>query len=197
MQKQRRKIESSCVACRKKGEQQHFLRYVVGPEHQVVVDYRHRLPGRGAYTCISRSCIEKAVTAKAFDRAFRTKLTNVKPGELVRAACFAISQRIEGLVGIARKAGAIISGTSQLQSSFNRQELSYLLVAGDAAENSAEKMIRMAEQENVTWNHFSDQQGLGKLAGRASLNCIGIKEKQFADLLALEIQSLQQIAGEN
>ncbi len=197
MQKQRRKAERSCIACRGKGDQKQFLRYVVSPEQKVVVDYRHRLPGRGAYTCLSRSCIEAAVERNSFDRALRRELDGVKLEEIIQDATFSIEQRIDGLIGIARKAGSVVTGTSQLQSAFNRQEIRYLVVARDASEGSAERMIRMAEQEGSGWSRYSSQKILGQLAGRDNRNCIGIKDKQFAELLALEIENLQQIAGEN
>ena len=58
-------------------------------------------------------------------------------------------------------------------------------------------MTRLAEQAGIAWARFSNQQLLGQATGRENRNCAGIKDKQFADLLALEVNRLQQIAGEN
>lgn len=197
MQNQRRVVERSCVACRKKGGQQEFLRYVVAPDGAVVVDYRHRLPGRGAYTCCDRACIARALNQGGFTRAFKRQLPTVATETFYADVAHAIGQRIYGLLGIARKTGNVVSGTSQLQSAFGRGEIRFLLVAEDAAEGSVDKMVRLSEQENVGWARFSDQQMLGQLAGRENRNCIGIRDEQFAGLLAFEITRLQQISGEN
>ena len=197
MQNQRRVVERSCVACRKKDGQQEFLRYVVSPDGKVVVDYRHRLPGRGAYTCLDRACISRALTQGGFARAFRCQLPVVDPEIFFDDVTNAISQRAQGVLGIARKAGNVVSGTSQLLSAFGRGEIKYLLVAEDAAEGSAEKMIRLAEQGSIGWARFLNQQLLGQVAGRENRNCIGIRDEQFAGLLAFEITRLQQISGEN
>ncbi|NIQ94769.1 MAG: hypothetical protein GWN87_11580, partial [Desulfuromonadales bacterium] len=95
------------------------------------------------------------------------------------------------------KAGATVSGTSLLQSAFSRQEVRFLIVAEDSAAGSSGKMIRLAELAGVGWGRFSNQRRLGQLAGKENRSCLGIKDEQFAELLALEIQGLQQIAGEN
>jgi predicted RNA-binding protein YlxR (DUF448 family)/ribosomal protein L7Ae-like RNA K-turn-binding protein len=197
MQNKRRTAERSCVACRQKGEQQQFIRYVLGPANQVAVDYRNRLPGRGAYTCFAEQCVGKAVKNGGFSRAFRKEISQLSQGDLLNGIKTAIGQRIFGLLGIARKAGAVISGTSQLQAAFGRQEIKYLIIAEDVADGSVEKITRQAEQEKVQWVRFSSQELLGQIAGRENRNCIGITDKQFAELLALEANRLQQIAGEN
>lgn len=197
MQNKRRTAERSCVACREKNEQQHFLRYVLGPDNQLVVDYRNRLPGRGAYTCFTSECIGKALKNGGFTRAFRKEISALSNEDLLKTALDAINQRIFGLLGVARKAGEVISGTSQLQAAFGRQEIKYLIIAEDAADGSVGKITRQADQERVQWVRFSSQAMLGQIAGRENRNCIGIKNKQFADLLALETNRLQQIAGEN
>ena len=196
MQKSVRATERTCIACRCKGEQQQFIRYVVGPEKQIVVDYRHRLPGRGAYTCITRQCLQTALQRNSFTRAFRQAIAPTEPDVLLDAVAQAISQRVLGLLGIARKAGGVVTGTSMLQSVMPRGDISYLIVAKDAADGSIAKMTRLAEQEGVGWSRFSNQQTLGQIAGRDSRNCAGIKDKQFAELLALEINRLHQISGE-
>ena len=197
MQKTHRSTERTCIACRTKGEPQQFIRYVIGPDKAIVVDYRHRLPGRGAYTCISRKCIDDAVQNKCFSRAFRQETEKCDPTALQEAAAAAISQRVLGLIGIARKAGGVVTGTSMLQTSLSRGDICYLVVAHDAADGSVAKITRLAEQEGVVWARFSSQDTLGKIAGRESRNCAGIKDKQFAELLALEINRLQKIAGES
>ena len=61
----------SCIGCGAKRLQEELTRLGVGPEG-LVVDWRRRLPGRGAYLC-GVGCLAAAVKRKAFGRAFRGK----------------------------------------------------------------------------------------------------------------------------
>lgn len=46
------------------------MRYVV-VDGALVVDPARRLPGRGAYTCATRACFDRARARGGFNRAFR------------------------------------------------------------------------------------------------------------------------------
>lgn len=197
MQNESRAVERTCITCRMKGDAKQLIRYVAGPGRKIVIDYRHRLPGRGAYTCMTRQCLVDAVQKKSFNRALRLGDGEIDQAELLESLSRAVSQRIVGLIGIARKAGSTVTGTSMLQTVIARGEICFLIVAEDAAEGSVGKMTRLADQYGVVWARFSTQDLLGQIAGRESRNCVGIKDKQFAEILALEINRLQQIAGEN
>ena len=84
-----------------------------------------------------------------------------------------------------------------LRLALGRGEISFLIVAEDAASGSVAKITKLADQVKVDWARFSRQELLGQITGKESRNCAGIKDKQFAGLLALEINRLQQISGEN
>ncbi len=196
MTDRRLKAERSCIACRRKGAQGEFVRYVSGPDGRITVDYRNRLPGRGAYTCLRRRCVEKAVSNGLFARALRAQLPETVPADVLEKVAAAIVVRITGLIGIARKAGDVVSGSSRLQGAFARREISCLVIAADA-DDKAEKLVRSAQEQQVAWARLLDRETLGRLSGRGSSSCIGLRGKQFASSLALEINSLQQIAGEN
>jgi len=49
----------------------------------VVADPNARLPGRGAYTCQRRRCVERAARRGGFNRAFRRAMTTPAAGENV------------------------------------------------------------------------------------------------------------------
>jgi predicted RNA-binding protein YlxR (DUF448 family) len=55
----------------------------VAVDGTVVADPAARLPGRGAYTCRTRSCFERAARRGGFDRAFRRAVTAPLSGENV------------------------------------------------------------------------------------------------------------------
>jgi predicted RNA-binding protein YlxR (DUF448 family) len=44
------------------------------PEGDITLDFRGKIPGRGAYVCPNAECLEKAVKTRAIDRALETKV---------------------------------------------------------------------------------------------------------------------------
>ena len=54
--------------------QKERLRGVKSPEGQVSLDFRGKLPGRGAYVCPDPACLAKARKSRALERAFSAPL---------------------------------------------------------------------------------------------------------------------------
>ena len=63
-----------CVGCREMKEKRQLIRVVKSPEGTVSLDFRGKLPGRGAYVCPKADCLAKARKTKALERAFDTQL---------------------------------------------------------------------------------------------------------------------------
>lgn len=51
-----------------------LIRVVKSPEGQVSLDFRGKLPGRGAYVCPDSACLARARKSRALERAFETAL---------------------------------------------------------------------------------------------------------------------------
>lgn len=51
-----------------------LIRVVKSKENEINVDFKGKMPGRGAYICRSIECFEKAKKAKRFERAFETSI---------------------------------------------------------------------------------------------------------------------------
>lgn len=63
-----------CVGCREMKPKKELIRVVRSPEGQVSLDFRGKLPGRGAYVCPDPVCLAKARKSKALERAFSAPL---------------------------------------------------------------------------------------------------------------------------
>lgn len=70
-----RRPQRKCIACGMIKDKEKLLRIVMQPGDNVVPDPGGRLPGRGAYLCIKRECIERAVSKRCLDRTFRRKVS--------------------------------------------------------------------------------------------------------------------------
>ena len=63
-----------CLGCREMKPKKELIRVVRSPEGDVSLDFRGKLPGRGAYVCPDQACLAKARKAKALERAFSAPL---------------------------------------------------------------------------------------------------------------------------
>ena len=59
-----------CVGCREMRPKKELIRVVKSPEGAISLDFRGKLPGRGAYLCPDSVCLARARKSKALERAF-------------------------------------------------------------------------------------------------------------------------------
>ncbi len=59
-----------CLGCQEMKPKRELVRVVRSPEGEIVLDPSGKRNGRGAYICRNIECLEKAVKAKRFDKAF-------------------------------------------------------------------------------------------------------------------------------
>lgn len=63
-----------CVGCREMKEKRSLMRIVKSPEGVISFDRVGKAPGRGAYVCKSKACLERAVKARQLERALETRI---------------------------------------------------------------------------------------------------------------------------
>ncbi len=63
-----------CVGCREMKPKRELVRIVCSKEGAIAVDETGKAPGRGAYVCPIRGCLERAVKSRALERAFSRKV---------------------------------------------------------------------------------------------------------------------------
>ena len=63
-----------CLGCREMKPKKELIRVVRSPQGEVSLDFKGKLPGRGAYVCPNPACLGKARKTKALERAFSAPL---------------------------------------------------------------------------------------------------------------------------
>ena len=63
-----------CVGCREMKQKKELIRVVRSPEGSISLDFRGKLPGRGAYVCPQPACLAKARKSRALERAFELSI---------------------------------------------------------------------------------------------------------------------------
>lgn len=74
MQKPRKIPQRQCVGCRTMKDKKALIRVVRSPEGNVALDFKGKMPGRGAYVCPDPECLKKARKSRALERAFETEI---------------------------------------------------------------------------------------------------------------------------
>ena len=63
-----------CVGCREMKEKRSLLRIVKNAEGAISFDRVGKAPGRGAYICRSKECLQRAVKQRQLERALETQI---------------------------------------------------------------------------------------------------------------------------
>jgi predicted RNA-binding protein YlxR (DUF448 family) len=131
----------TCVACKEESPKRALIRVVRSPCGNVVLDERGKLPGRGAYLCARRECLEKAQKTRALARALKTAIPDelyAQIGEYMgarreRLAPPAARKELQLLLGLARRADLIYIGIDSVKSQGTKGPL-LILTAADSSE---------------------------------------------------------------
>ena len=74
MQKVKKSPQRQCGGCREMKNKRDLIRVVRSPEGTISLDFKGKLPGRGAYVCPDPACLAKARKSRALERAFETAI---------------------------------------------------------------------------------------------------------------------------
>ena len=138
--------ERLCVATRTVKPVGEMIRFVVGPEGQLVPDLRRKLPGRGVWVTATRQALEHAVRRKAFSRAFKgqvrveAELADRVEALLERAALDALA--------IAHKSGTVAAGFARVEAALERETVVALIHAAEAGPDGVNKITAAARRRN-------------------------------------------------
>jgi hypothetical protein len=134
--------ERTCIVTRRALPRHALIRFVIGPQGQVVPDIAERLPGRGLWVSATRAAIEAACKRNAFAKAARTSVT-LEPGlcdEVERQ----LAARALGLLGFARRGGSAAVGHDKVRELLSAGGAAVLIEARDAAADAAARMTARA-----------------------------------------------------
>jgi predicted RNA-binding protein YlxR (DUF448 family) len=97
-----------CAVTRERLAKERMIRFVIGPERQVVPDLAATLPGRGIWLSARGDVIEAAISRGVFAKAARGPAS--VPPDLTSVLQASLARRIGESLGLARRAGQAVSG---------------------------------------------------------------------------------------
>ncbi|WP_102829843.1 RNA-binding protein [Bartonella bovis] len=132
--------ERTCIVTKKSASTGALIRFVVGPNNQIVPDLKANLPGRGIWVSAHYNTIEEAIKRKAFSKNLKTdvevasNLANIVDKLLLKAAL--------GSLSMARKAGAVVTGLTKVDSAIRSGQVALVLHAKEATEDGKRKVLQ-------------------------------------------------------
>ena len=196
-QKQHEKPQRSCLGCRQAREKGSLIRFVLSPHGEVVPDIESKLPGRGAYTCISEQCLLTALKQRQFSRAFKREVVTLPPDELVGLVASIMHGRILGYIGLANRAGNVISGGSMVSDAIrSNQKPGLVLLATDVSPSIGDKIVSLAGVHRMACIHIMTKDDFGAILGKAPRSAVAIKTSGFVVQLRHEIERYRNFLGE-
>ena len=93
------------------------------------------------------------------------------------------ADRTLGLLGVAARAGAVITGTDRVREAARGDGLRFVLLATDASENSREKLVPLLVARGISHETRYDRNELGAAVGRGPLSAVGVLDRALADRL--------------
>jgi uncharacterized protein len=134
--------ERLCIVTREVKPIGEMIRFVIGPERDVVPDLKRRLPGRGVWVTATRAAVAEAVKRRAFGRGFKAEV-RVAP-ELADEVERLLERAVLGALGIVHKAGRAVMGFAQVERALANEPVVALLHARDAGQDGVRKLAAAA-----------------------------------------------------
>lgn len=189
--------QRSCLGCRTCKDQNLLIRFVLSNENEVLPDLDNKLPGRGAYTCISAACLSKAVNQRQFKRSFRQDVQVMPAEEMVRHVRRLLQERVISLIGLANKAGKVIGGGSLVTEALkSRVKPGLVMVASDVSESIGAKIISLADVCKVPSMAALTKEDFGAVLGKAPRSALAVKPGGFVAQLLKANDRYRNFLGE-
>ncbi|WP_336294483.1 RNA-binding protein [Bartonella sp. CB169] len=132
--------ERTCIVTRKNASAKTLIRFVVGPNNQIIPDLKSNLPGRGVWISAHHSAIETAIKRKAFNKSFKTDV-EVAPN-LAHTVDALLLKAALGSLSMARKAGAIVMGATKVDAAIRSGQVILVLHAKETKEDGKRKIAQ-------------------------------------------------------
>jgi predicted RNA-binding protein YlxR (DUF448 family) len=141
-----------CIVTGESKDCDELIRFAIGPDEEIAPDLFRKLGGRGVWVTATRENVEQACTKKAFNRAFSTNV--VLPEDLPGLIDQLLQKSALDSLGMARKAGQIITGQGRLDGAIRSGGIALVFHASDGAGDGKRKtgaaLHAMGLRENVT-----------------------------------------------
>ena len=177
-----------CIVTGEIRDRSSLLRFIVGPNGELVADTASRLPGRGFWLTPRRDVLERAIARQLFARSARRAITT--PAGFADDVEMLLVRRCVDGIGLGRRAGVAVAGFEKACEAVRTGKVSLLLLALDGAEGGRRKMRGLARGLPVAVVLTAAE--MGAIFGRDHVINVAIVDRQLSSRL---IAVTEKIAG--
>ena len=138
-----------CLATGEVQPKHGLVRFVAGPDGQVVPDILGKLPGRGFYVAADRDALETAVKKRLFARGAKQAVT--VPEGLVAEVERQLARRVVDLISLQRKGGRAVAGYEKVKGWLQNEEAEVLIQAVDGSGRGKSKLSTPHYGSYIGW----------------------------------------------
>lgn len=150
--------ERRCIVLGESGPTDTLIRFVIGPDGDVVPDLAEKLPGHGIWLTSRREVLEQAIRKRAFSRVARAPVT-VPEGFAARLESL-LARRLGDSVALARKAGLAVTGFEKVKARLKKGPVAVLLHAIDGSDQGLGKLAPLSGDATLIDVLSSEELGL-------------------------------------
>jgi hypothetical protein len=200
-----------CVSCKERKNKSELVRVVLLSDGTIEVDPTGRMAGRGAYVCKNVACMEAAIKAHRIEKSLKGSCKEGISDELkallqraespgaesasgknlnqtgspasARTHKVVNEDRILSFLGLAVRAGQVVSGADAVSAASGKQKVFLFIVADDAAEGTTRLLYRLSEDKGIVLRRFSSKHKLGNQLGKRDRAVLAVTDKGFAEQL--------------
>jgi len=183
-----------CAVTRERLPKERMIRFVIGPDRQVVPDLAARLPGRGIWLSARADVVETARSRGAFAKAARGPVT-VAP-DLTAGLQVALTRRIGETLGLARRAGQAVFGFVKAREWLDSGRGGLVLQASDGSVEERARFLGSRHAGVLVATPLDGAQ-LGAIFGRDHAVHVVVAPGRLAETLRIEADRLAglRVAG--
>jgi predicted RNA-binding protein YlxR (DUF448 family) len=177
----------SCVSCRKKGMKGELIKLANTPAG-VIIDYAENLPGRGAYVCADKACIER-LSDGALSRVFKAPAKHPETSAFYEELGAKVMRKVKSLLGMAMKSRLAATGFDESAGGCVKYPGGVLVVAQDVSDNTGRRIMEhCTDKENVF--RFSTKDELGRVLGSRPVGVVYVRPSALSLALGRELGRL-------
>ena len=124
--------------------EERLIRFVADPAGTVVPDLACKLPGRGVWVAADRASVDTAARKGLFSRSAKTRL--VAAPDLADQVDRLLGARVLSGLGLAKRAGQLISGFEKVVAALGAGKAAWLVEASDGAPDGRRKILSAARK---------------------------------------------------
>lgn len=180
-----------CIASGASKPRESLLRFVVDPAGALVPDLGESLPGRGLWVSAERAALEKACARGLFARAARRPIA-VAP-DLIDEVERQFTVRALDTLGLARRAGLLVTGFDKVQRALAERRVAVLVEASDGARHGRARLGALARDIPVIAQF--DGTALSRSLGRENVVHAALAPGRLAERFLRESARLDGVRG--